>query len=179
MKNLRLFSLIALALVISIALTSAYTPILSADSTKNNQNQVNSFGVPALACEVGYYGYDCHNSITPNRNSNTNNNYNSNYYYNNNHNDNEYYYPGYYYNNYNRNYNSQYFYNINYQKNPPKTNYVLYTQDDKLSYLRTYETRQYRIYNSDYQVRYVRADPERCFTKDYVYPCDFYYGKIQ
>jgi|SRR3989339_22777 len=173
MKNLRLFSLIALALVISLALTSAYTPILSASNTKNNQDS-NSFGVPALACEVGYYGYDCHNSVTSNRDY-----YNNDYYYSNNYNDNEYYYNGYYYDNYNRNYNSQYVYNINYQNNPPKTNYVLYTQDDKLSYLRTYDTRQYRIYNSDYQVRYVRADQNRCATRDYTYPCDFYYGKIQ
>lgn len=167
MKNLRLFSLFALALVISLALTSAYTPLLANgnyDRYNNDDNDNVYLGIPALACDVGYYGYNCKNSGNSNQYSDTNNYYNS------------YNYDDYYYNNYN--YQTNY-YNTNYQRNNyQKYDYKVYNQADKLYYPYTYDIKQYRVYDSDYQVRYVRANPDRCATRDYTYPCDFYYGEI-
>lgn len=145
MKNTKIISLITIAFILSLALTSAYTPLLSTSYNKdNNQNQQNNYvGISALACDVGYYGFNCHNSV--NSNSKT---YNYNY-------DNRYDYT--YYNNY-------------IQDN----NYRTYNQAGKLYYPNVYNVKQYKIYNSNHQERYIRT-VNRCSTRDYTYPCDFYY----
>lgn len=167
MKNFRLLSLLVLALLVSLSFASAYTPLLANNNRdKNIDNKDNVYiGIPALACDVGYYGYNCKNSGNSGYSTNTYSNTDTYYFY-----DTEDYY-------YNYNYRNNYYtdYRI---INPPKKDYRIYNQADKLYYQYTYDVKEYRVYNPDYQVRYLRANPDRCATRGYVYPCDFYYGEI-